>query len=166
MRRRDELRVVRREAVLAAGCFDVQLQNAEDFALWLRVASEAPIVRVPEVLSFYHFHSAEQASANKGRAALHRFRAQQEYLLCNPGFLRRLGAQRARQLMLAELLERGYTCYWRRDLPAARQIFRIVMKHRYGSARDWKYMLPAWLPEFWHRRLIGLRDRDEGASDA
>lgn len=150
--------LVRREAVLAAGGFDAELKNAEDYALWLRAATAAPIVRVPEVLAFYHFHGGTQASSNRARAALQQLRAQQDYLDDHPAFLHRMGRKRVRSLTLGELLKRGYACYWQRDLPAARAIFRAVMKQGYGTLRDWKYMLPAWLPESWHRRLIGLHN--------
>ncbi|MEX1165669.1 MAG: glycosyltransferase [Hydrogenophaga sp.] len=151
--------LVKRGAVQAAGGFDPALKNAEDYALWLRIATTAPIVKVPEVLAFYHFHGTAQASSNKARAALHHLHAQQHYLTQNPDFFAALGKSRARELMLGELLRCGYACYWDRDLAASRQIFREVMKQGYGTLNDWKYMLPAWLPLSWHQRLIGLRDK-------
>lgn len=146
--------LVRREAALAAGHFDPTLKNAEDYAFWLRVAATAPIVRVPEVLAYYHYHDGVQASSNKGRAAIHHLLAQQRYLAEHPDFEVAIGKRIARELMLGELLERGYVCYWKRDLSAARNIFRTVMKQGYGTLKDWKYMLPAWLPEAWYRWLI------------
>lgn len=152
--------LAKREAVLTAGGFDTRLSNAEDYALWLRIATAAPIVRVPEALVFYHFHSGEQASSNRGRAALHHLQAQQRYLAQHPEFNATLGRKRARTLMFGELLKRGYACYWQRDLLAARQIFRAVMKQGHGTLADWKHMLPAWLPESWHRRLLEHVDRD------
>lgn len=151
--------LVRREAVLAAGGFDPTLKNAEDYGLWLRVAAKAPIVRVPEVLAHYHFHGA-QSTSNKVRAALYHLQAQRRYLAEHPEFAARLGRARVRALTLGTLLERGYECYWQRDLYAARQIFRAVMRHGYGTLSDWKYMLPAWLPASWHRWLIDRRDHD------
>ena len=151
--------LVRRDAVMAAGGFDTALKNAEDYALWLRVALSAPIVRVPEVLAFYHFHDGEQASDNRARAALQFWLAQRGHLAANPSLAIMLGAQRIPGLTTGELLRRGYESYWRRDLTAARQIFRVVMKQGYGTLRDWLYMLPAWLPESWHRRLIATRDK-------
>ncbi len=157
--------LVKHEAVQVAGGFDPALQNAEDYALWLRIATAAPIVRVPEVLAFYHFHGVAQASSNKARAALHHLHAQQHYLVQHPDFLAALGKARARDLTLGELLKRGYACYWDRDLSAARQIFRAVMKQGYGTLRDWKYMLPAWLPISWHRHLIELRDKTTQTRD-
>lgn len=151
--------LVKREAVVAANGFDSALKNAEDFALWLRVATTAPIVRVPEVLAFYHFHGDSQASGNHARAALQHWQAQRDYLASHPAFGAALGRARIRALTAGELLQRGYAAYWQRDLPAARAIFRAVMKQGYGTLADWTYMLPAWLPETWHRWLIGLRDR-------
>jgi GT2 family glycosyltransferase len=152
--------LVRREAVLAANGFDPALKNAEDYALWLRVATAAPIVRVPEVLAFYHFHGNGQASGDRARAALQHWQAQQQHLAVHPEFAATLGATRIRTLTTGELLKRGYACYWQRDLLAARKIFRAVMKQGYGTLTDWKYMLPAWLPESWHRWLIGRRDNE------
>lgn len=157
--------LVRREAVLSAGGFDPDLKNAEDYALWLRVATGAPIVRVPEVLAFYHFHGGEQASGNRGRAALQHWQAQQAYLATHPALGGAISPSRIRELTAGELLKRGYTCYWQRDLPSARQIFRAVMKQGYGTLSDWKYMLPAWLPESWHRWLIGRRGRNSATTD-
>ena len=151
--------LVKRDAVLAANGFDPLLKNAEDFALWLRVGTTAPIVQVPKVLAFYHLHEGEQASDNQARAALQHWQAQLKYLGEHPAAMARLDPSYIRDLTLGELLRRGYACYWKRDLPAARQIFRTVMKQGYGTLRDWKYMLPAWLPESWHRWLLGQRDR-------
>ena len=152
--------LVRREAVLAAHGFDPALKNAEDYALWLRVATAAPIVRVPEVLAYYHFHGNGQASGDRARAALQHWQAQQRHLAAYPEFAAQLGPSRIRTLTTGELLKRGYACYWQRDLPAARQIFRTVMKQGYGTLADWKYMLPAWLPVSWHRWLIGRLDKE------
>ena len=157
--------LVKRAAILAAGGFDPALKNAEDYALWLRIATTAPIARVPEVLAFYHFHGAAQASSNKARAALHHLHAQLHYLAKNPDFHAALGKRRARELTLGELLKRGYACYWDRDITAARQIFRVAMKQGYGTLSDWKYMLPAWLPFSWHQRLIALRNKKKQTSD-
>lgn len=45
----------RRGAVMAAGGFHPRLINAEDFAFWLEVAGQTPIVRVPRVLAYTIF---------------------------------------------------------------------------------------------------------------
>jgi hypothetical protein len=35
------------------------------------------------------------------------------------------------------------------------------MRHGYGNARDWKYMLPALLPLRWHQTLLRLSFNDK-----
>ncbi len=149
--------LVRRGAVAAAGGFDTRLMNSEDFALWLRAALAGPIVRVPEVLAHYHFHGGPQATSNAVRAALHHLRAQRIFLREHPEVTRLLGRQRVKTATLGQLLEKGYQAYWARDLPTARSIFRAVMSQRYGGMADWMRMLPALLPERWHRQLLEWR---------
>ena len=151
--------LVRRAAVLAAGGFDTHLTNAEDYALWLRVASNAPIVLVPKVMAYYHFHGSAQASAHAARAALQLLQAQDQFLRERPQFAGALGHRRVRELTLGRLLARGYEHYWKRDLRNARPMFRAVMRRGYGTVSDWIHMLPAWLPEPWHHRLLSMRDR-------
>ena len=150
--------LTKRAAVIAAGGFDPGLKNAEDYALWLEVAATTAIVRVPEVLAHYHFHGGDQASDNRGRAALHLLEAQQAYLARNPDFAVQLGRLRLRDLLYGNLLKQGYETYWKRDLPAARTIFRRAMRSGYGRARDWLYMLPALLPMPIHKSLLKLLD--------
>lgn len=149
--------LTKKEALLSAGGFDTHLKNAEDFALWLRVAGRRPIVRVAKVLAFYHFHGGTQATGNRARAALHHLEAQLDYLKHDPDFAHALGPRRRRHLLYGELLQRGYENYWQRDLPAARAIFRRVMRAAYGRPKDWLYMLPSLLPFFWHNALLANR---------
>jgi len=152
--------LVRTRIIHDAGCFDESFSSCMDYDLWLRLGTVHRLVRVPRVLAYYHHHGGEQITRNRARIALNHWRAQLKYLRAHPSVLRDLGAKRIRQLTSGELLRRGYVSYWQRDLPAARKIFRAVMKQGYGTLKDWKYMLPAWLPESWHRWLIGLRDND------
>lgn len=152
--------LTRRDAVLAAGGFDRSLTNAEDYALWLELAATRPIVRVPEVLAFYHFHDGVQASANRARAALQLLRAQERYLDVHPAFLAALGRQRSRELLFGNLLRAGYEAHWKRDLEAARAIFRRVMRAGFGTRRDWVYLLPALLPIGVHRVLLNALSQD------
>ncbi|HJV26274.1 MAG TPA: glycosyltransferase [Aromatoleum sp.] len=146
--------LARRDTVQAARGFEPGLKNAEDFALWLEVAIPSPIVRVPAVLAYYHFHNGVQASNDRARAAIAHWRVQRRYLQRHPERFAHLSADRIRRLTDGELLLRGYESYWKRDIGTARQIFRVVMKERYGSPADWKHMLPALLPESLHRWLI------------
>lgn len=146
--------LTKREAIIAAGGFDLRLCNAEDFALWLNIAGTSTIVRVPEVLANYHFHGGNQVSGNRARTALHHLDAQQAYLFQNPDFALQLGRARRRELLYGNLLKRGYESYWIRDLSAARTIFRRVICSGYGSVSDWQYMLTILLPLPIHKLLL------------
>lgn len=156
--------LARRQLVVNAGGFDTRLKNAEDFALWLEVAGDAPIVRVPEVLALYHFHGGVQASNDRARAALDLLAAQSRYLGRHPDFAERIGRTRVREILYGGLLRKGYESYWKRDLAAARVIFRHLMRLGYGNPSDWKYMAPALLPFAIHQRLLRLRDDNNGGS--
>ena len=152
--------LTRREAVLAAGGFDRKLTNAEDYALWLALAATRPIVREPEVLAFYHYHDGVQASADRARAALQLLCAQERYLEAHPSFLASLGRERTRELLFGNLLRTGYEAYWKRDLHAARAIFRRVMRAGFGTPKDWIYLLPALLPTRVHHFLLNALSQD------
>ena len=149
----------RRTALLKTDGFDVRLKNAEDYALWLEVAEHGSIIRVPEVLAFYHFHDGPQASSNLARAALHLLAAQLDYLQRHPEFSRQLGRAETRQIIYGQLLKRGFESYWARHLTDARIIFHTVMKAGYGSLKDWRYMLPSLLPLPIHKGIIQLLEK-------
>lgn len=150
--------LVRADLIKAAGGFDESFSSCMDYDLWLRLGTAQKLVRVPRVLAYYYHHGSGQITHNKARIALNHLRAQQQYLAANPAQAGRLGRHRIRQLTWGEVLHRGYVAYWRRDVPAARILFRTVMRHGYGSIKDWVYMLPSWLPESWHRQLLHQRD--------
>lgn len=116
--------LTRREAVTAAGGFDTALKNAEDYAMWLRIAGRAPITRVAEVLAFYHFHSGTQASSAHARAALDFADAQLDYLADHPDFTATLDANRTPGKLAAEV-ERMLTEAKKTD---------AAEDHRFGEA--------------------------------
>ncbi len=145
--------LVCRDALIEAGMFKPALKSCEDFDLWLRVAVTRPIVRVPEVLAYYRFHP-QQMTRDIARTALTHYQVQCTFLQSHPEILATLDRTHLRLITSGELLKRGYRAYWARDLTAARAIFRQVMRRGYGKPLDWKYMLPALLPEPWHHWLI------------
>ncbi len=149
--------VIKRNILDTVGGFDERWRCCEDFAFWLKTATRSKLVRVPEVLAYYRHHPA-QMTKNRALQAVSHWRIQQEFLAKNSAIVRSLGLRRVREISEGELLKRGYECYWARELKAAREIFRIVMRRRYGRWRDWKYMLPCLLPESVHRGLISLLD--------
>lgn len=152
--------LTRRKFIVKAGGFDERFSNAEDYKMWLGIASRFELVRVPEVLAYYHFHEGPQATKNKAKAAKDNWSVKKEFLRNHPEIVKKIGRNRIRQLTIGMLLERGYECYWTRDLDNARRIFHIVMRTGYGNFRDWMYMLPSLLPMSLHRSLICLSDRN------
>jgi glycosyltransferase involved in cell wall biosynthesis len=148
--------LTRREAIQSTRGFDTSLSVGEDFLFWLEIACFHPIVRVPEVLAFYHHHGAGQASRQTLKAALQALIAQETFLSRHPAIGARLGRRRVRELTLGRLLRRGYESYWRGELDAARAIFRLVLSRGYGEPRDWLYMLPSLLPTVLHRHTLGV----------
>jgi len=154
--------LIRRSAIVDQGGFDERLSHAEDYALWLRVAAFGRIVLVPEVMAFYNFHGGSQATSNRGKVAGGQLQVQLEFLKKHPEVVRTMGKENVRRLIYGGLLEEGFTCYWNRDLEAARKIFRMAVKAGYGTMREWKYLLPAFLPFPAHKWLIRLLSREDG----
>lgn len=146
--------MTRTRLIQDCGAFDENLSSCMDYDLWLRLGTEVGLVLVPRVMAYYHHHGGEQITRNRARIALNHWRAQQKYLAAHPDVVLALGRRRVRELTDGELLHRGYISYWKRDIPAAREIFRAVMRRGFGSPKDWLYMLPALLPERIHRTLV------------
>ena len=150
--------LVRRVEIEAVGAFDETLKASEDYDLWLRLVPRGTLILVPAVLAYYHHHLGTQITKNRQRVALSHCAAQQNFLRKNPNAASHLGKRRLRELMIGELLRQGYLSYWKRDLHAARALFKKVMRAGYGGPRDWFYMLPAMLPFSIHERLVTWRD--------
>jgi hypothetical protein len=130
-----------------------------DYDLWLRLATRHVIVRVPEVLAFYVHHEGEQVTKNRLRGSLNHWEVQKKFLRNHPEVVKQLGRRKVRDLTYGVLLTRAYQSYWDRELHVAHSLFRKVMKGGYGRMSEWKYMLPALLPQSAYRRLLGTIDR-------
>lgn len=152
----------RHAAVMTVGGFDESLSNSEDYCLWLSIASGAEIVRVPEVLAYYHFHDGPQASRNRGAAAINGWLSKKAFLRRHTGLAVQLGRSKVRELTDGVLLRRGYECYWARDLQGARQIFRWAFKTGSWKVKDLKYLLPALLPGKLYPSLLRQVDSFRG----
>ena len=147
------------------GDFDTSFGSCMDYDLWLRLGSRLSLVRVPEVLAFYHFHDGEQITKNRSRIAFNHLRVQQKFLAAHPEIVKQLGREKVRSLTDGEMLKRAYLSYWKGDLVTARPLFRAVMANGYGHAKDWIYMLPSLLPFALHSTLLRwFRARSERKS--
>lgn len=146
--------LTRHTAIDSVGGFDNRLTSCMDYDLWIKIAATHKIQLVPKVLSYYLHHEGEQITKNKVRLAFNHWQVQKNFLTEHPEVTEILGKEKIRNLTIGELLRRGYDCYWQRDLKSARSMFKIVMMHRYGTLRDWKYMLPSVLPYPLHKILL------------
>lgn len=151
--------LTRKSAIAAVQGFNEQWTSCMDYDLWLKIASFNKIILVPEALAFYHHHDGEQITKNRLKIALNHWQIQLDFLATHPDIAQTLGSQKVAEITNGELLKRGFECYWKRDLETARTIFRKVMRQKYGSAKEWLYMLPSLLPFFLHRSLINLLSR-------
>lgn len=143
------------DAIRRAGGFDTTLVSSEDYDLWLRLACTMRLVRVPEVLAFYHFHGGTQLTSNLLRMERNHVRAQRKFVRTHPDEAARLGTAKLRALIEGEMHYRAFSHYWHGDLSIARALFRSLMKRGYGNLRDWAHMLPALLPITIHRFVVG-----------
>jgi hypothetical protein len=117
------------------------------------------LIPIPTCLSIYPSYADEgQASSNKASAAIQFWQAQMDYLSQDHDFSKKLG-KKAIVLTHAELLRKGYECYWKRQLEDAKQIFYKVMQLKYGNFKDWLYMLPSLLPIKAYVLLVNSVDR-------
>ena len=141
-----------------AGGFNHQLTSSEDFLLWLKIAVNHKIVQTPEVLAFYHFH-ARQTTKNRAQTAINHLKAQQLFIKEHPKYSQQLGLKKLQKIMTAELLKKGFICYWERDLENSRLIFQQTLKFSPFNLNNCKYLLPTLLPLNLYKKLIQLVDK-------
>ena len=135
--------------------FNENWLTAEDFDMWLRIASSSKIARVPEVLAYYHHQEqSQQISKNRLRAVLNHWGVQNAFMKDFPQISQLLGKSRIDALTKGQLLHRAYEFYWKNDLHGAQALFRKLIRLGYFDIKDLKYMLPALLPEFIYKILI------------
>lgn len=151
--------LTRRSAIEHAGGFETSLKIGEDYLLWMEVAAQGAILRVPEVLAFYHHHDGPQATDNRVLAALDTLRAKQIFLQRHPDISRRLGRETVDDLMWGRLIAKGSEFYWRGDIEVARPLFRKALLSGHGTPREKLRMLPCLLPLPVHRLATKLLNR-------
>jgi len=153
--------LTRRSIIEEVGGFDTHFATCMDYDLWLRIGASRPVVRVPEVLAYYRFHSGGQITSRQWRQAENVWLVKKKFVAAAPHLVARFSPQRLRELIDGALLRRGYDCYWRRDLVSARRIFRRSLRAGGWRLKDLKYLLPALLPEASYLSLIGRADSQD-----
>lgn len=134
--------------------------SSMDYDFWLRALGTRPrIKRVPEVLAYYRWHSAEQVSAVKWRQVLDALTAQQDFISRNPDLVAHLTRERLRDLTEGQVLRQAYRAFWKRDLISAQKLFRHAAAARAFRLSDLRHILIALLPRPVYRGLIRLAER-------
>lgn len=97
--------LARRADVLSVGGFDSRLFIAEDYLLWLEMSLRGRLLRVPEVLAYYHHHDGTQATDDKAMVIVQLLTAKFIFLAHHPEVKEVLGAQVVDRLTWGLLLE-------------------------------------------------------------
>ena len=154
--------LVKRGVVDQLGGFSVRRFSSMDYDFWLRsLALTRSIVRVPEVLAFYRWHSPNQVSAVKWRQVLDALTVQQDFIRANRQLVTHLPARRLRELTEGQVLKQAYRALWRRDIASAHKLFRHVALARSFGFKELRHVASALLPFPAYRWLVGLADRNE-----
>lgn len=146
--------LTRKTAIDKVNGFNQNWLTAEDFDMWLRIAAFSKIVRVPEVLAFYHHQQGEQISKNRARAVLNHWGVQKAFIKDFPETVKLLGKSKIDHITDGQLLHHAYDCYWKNDLQGAHHLFRKSLKLGSFSIKDLKYLLPTLLSYNIYRSLI------------
>jgi len=154
--------LVKRAVVDQLGGFSVRRFSSMDYDFWLRaLALTRSIVRVPEVLAYYRWHSPSQVSAVKWRQVLDALAVQQDFIRANPQLVAHLPARRLRELTEGQVLKQAYRALWKRDIASAHKLFRHVALARSFGFKELRHVVSALLPLPAYRWLVGLADRNE-----
>jgi GT2 family glycosyltransferase len=154
--------LVRRALVDRLGGFSVRRFSSMDYDFWLRaLALTRRIVRVPEVLAYYRWHSAGQISAVKWRQALDALAVRRDFIRANPLLVAHLPPRRLRELTEGQVLQQAYGALWKRDIASAHKLFRHVALARSFGFKELRHVASALLPLPAYRWLVRLADRNE-----
>mgnify|MGYP000903401221 FL=1 len=149
--------LVRRAAIDAVGGFSERCFSAMDYDLWLRLyAHTQKIVRVPEVMAFYRWHSGGQISKTRWKQVLDALQVRRDFIAAHPDRVSHIPVAKLADLTQGYLRREAYRAYWRRDLGDAQALFRAAWSEGAWQASDLKYILPAALPAPLFRHIVRL----------
>ncbi len=145
--------LVRYVVVQSLGGFSERLFTSMDYDFWLRTLTVTrKLVRVPEVLAYYHWHGA-QISGNRRRQILNSIQVRHDFLAQNGKLVQHLPRARMRWLADGHLLRMAHQAYRRAELADSQQLFRLAAARRIGRLRDLPWLAAALLPSSAFRRI-------------
>ncbi|MBS3963221.1 MAG: glycosyltransferase [Methylomonas sp.] len=137
------------------GGFSEKWLTAEDFDMWLRITIFEKIVRVPEVLAYYHHQEqTNQISKLRLRAILNHWEVQTAFINNFGDASKTLTKKKANEIINNRLLHSAYECYWANDLYAAHILFRKIINLDLLNFRNFRYILPSLLPYPLYRIIV------------
>lgn len=149
--------LVRRDMLSEAGGFDRRFPPAEDYYLWLRLATRCRFRRVPKVMSYYRRHPAQQ-TADHFHLTLQRWRVLRDFVRTHFEYVRHVSTIELDDMVNGLFRREGYAAYHRGDLRTARRCFRRLALTGRFTPSDSKVILPSLLPLRIHKALLLWRD--------
>jgi cellulose synthase/poly-beta-1,6-N-acetylglucosamine synthase-like glycosyltransferase len=136
----------RRSAIEAVGGFSERMFTSMDYDLWIRlIAHTRRIVRVPEVMAFYHWRGG-QISSDRSRQVLDAVQVRRDFVKSNPALLANVPKASLIELIDGQLGARAYEALWRRQLRTAQKLFRAYFSSMQWKLKDLPYVLCSLLP--------------------
>ncbi len=152
--------LIKANIIQQLGGFSERYFTSLDFDLWLRMTSATKkLVRVPEVLAFYRWHSAGQISAVKSRQVIDAWKVRHDYIKKHSDLVAHLTKREIKELINGSVLSNAYTAYWRRDIDSALVLFRKAFLNGQWGLKDLKYMMLALLPSKLLKSLLKFFDK-------
>lgn len=148
--------LARRECFDAAGLFDPQLNWAEDYHMWWRIARNFPIGYIDKPLEIKRVHNTN-LTKDRFEAKLGTVRALEKLINENPDIVNELGTCLIRRgrfnryfALAYEMFDRGYN-------REARPYFARCIWIRPSYWLIYGYYLSCWIPLSWVKRLRYLK---------
>ena len=147
--------LIRRHLIDELRGFSERAPTAMDYDLWLRMLARHPrLVRVPEVLAFYHRYPRSHYHIPRWRQVFDAVAVRRDFARHNPELVARLTSARLKELIYDPLLREAYRCHWRNDTESARRLFRRAFRKSDWKAGDLKHLLASLLPATPYRMLV------------
>ena len=149
--------LIRRSAMPPGIPFNPAYPACEDYDLWLRIASFHRIQLIPRVLAYYRKHAEVHATSDQARVARYNLLVKRRFLGEFPALRRSIPRERLREYYAGGVVDRGYRCLWKGDLPNAHGIFRHALLKGLLGTKDLKYAIPSLLPYGLYAWLVHSR---------
>ncbi len=158
--------LTRRTAIEAVGGFSERMFTSMDYDLWIRlVAHTRRMVRVPEVMAFYHWRG-NQISSDRSRQVLNSVQVRRDFIVTHSDLVAHLGRARLRELVDGYLMDRAYQAFWRRELRTSQLLLRESWRTHSWRLCDLPYVALAMLPARAFESLVRARDRSRDTGEA